>query len=229
MGILQQNSVAEDRPPWFYFVAVWLVTIATVFALVEPIGNPAARHYEETAYILRFLFGLERTAIFIRYRYKYGRVIPSLLIRRINTYVIITSVLILFGGAGYGAYQILSAKVDTIQEGAFSADSIAVRAGKLLIVESNRQKREDGLKIEQLQLSNKHLTAQVENTIRLIRVQNETIMALRMDYHRVVIQMQKQTELLRRQNSPLPLLRGRTSMLMGYPDSLYVARQHDSH
>jgi len=226
MGILQQNSEQNDRPPWYYFIAVWFVTIATVSALVEPISNPEARYRADAESIMFLFFGLERTAIFIRYRYKIGSVLPSLTIRRVNTYMIIVCTLILFWGGVWGGYQALSKKVDHIKDAAFSSDSLAIRAGQMYVVEARRLHRQDSTKIAQLEASNQRLIKDVQENQKFLRIQNESMSQLRMDNRRLMIELQKQAQLIRSQIRPMPMLRPRSSMLQD-KDSDDWARLYD--
>lgn len=108
VGILIKRADSEDRPPAYYFIAVWLVGIFCALVLSEPVIYPGTGRLSLLGYGLRLLFGLERAAVLFSYIIKDSRRLSVPLTRRINRYVAALTGLLLLSAGGVSIYTLVS-------------------------------------------------------------------------------------------------------------------------
>ena len=106
IGIIHITAALPIRPPWYYYLTVWLVACACAFVFGEVFTDPEnASQLSPAAYLLRFLFGVERMAVYIFYRYKGGTQLSPKAIYAINTWAGGMAVLAMLLMLGYGIYN----------------------------------------------------------------------------------------------------------------------------
>lgn len=143
-GIIHLVSTAPARPPWYYFVLVWLTGSACAVAFGWGCTQGAIHHpLALVSYSIAFIFGLERAGVFLSYWFKgRGRQLSTDFIQRVNYAMGAIALVIIAGVLGYIAYQ------ETVNTKIDAADLKHQTLKTAAILDTRMQARNDSLTAE---------------------------------------------------------------------------------
>lgn len=130
IGIIHVTSQLSTRPPWYYYVSVWLVACCCAFVFSEPYVTIRESRLSYAGYALRVLFGMERAAVFYFYtrHMSASAQLPIRVITNVNRYVggvAVSAMVIAFVWAQYQTIQAQKGETNALRKeiGAVKADT----------------------------------------------------------------------------------------------------------
>lgn len=158
MAIVQVQSTAINRPPWYYFIALWGLALTSGFVFGESFTNRALTGLPTSLYVIVSVVAAEHALVFLNYQSKaVPRTMPTATALRINVILGLVVVLVMIGGfllSIYGSVQENGEKISRLQ---LQKPAAGVLTDTALVRQLQRDNLALRMEIKQSRAENKQL------------------------------------------------------------------------